>query len=150
MSARGLVHDDTLIFDATNYNVWKIHMLDYFRDLNPLIERFLDMGFSPPKDSQNLSLEDEKNSYLDAQATNVLFDVVSNVVVFSIMPFWSAHELWTKLQEKYDVSKITEDDCIPSTSGSDEFSSTSPRCVKTQGNDMVSGDENCNVDRAYC
>ena len=62
------------------------------------------------------------------------------------MPFRSAHELWTKLNEKYDVSKIMEDDCIPSTSGRDELSSTSPKCCKTQGNDMVSGDENCNGD----
>ena len=37
---------------------------------------------------------------------------------------------------------------VASTSGRDEFSSlsTSPTCRKTQGNDMVSGDENCNVD----
>ena len=148
MSARGLVHDDTFIFDGTNYDVWKIRMLTHFRIMDPHIERILDMGFSPPKDSQNLSLEEEKNSYLDAQATNVLFHVVSNVVLSSIMPFRNAHELWTKLQEKFDVSKIVEDDCSPSTSGRDEFSSssTSPMCGKTQGNDMVSGDENCNVD----
>jgi hypothetical protein len=44
------------------------------------------------------------------------------------------------------VSKIIEDDCIPSTSGRDELSSTSPTCGKTQGNDIVSGDKNCNVD----
>jgi hypothetical protein len=64
------------------------------------------------------------------------------------MPFRRAHELWTKLQDKYDVSNIIEDDCIASTSSRDEFSSssTSPKCGKTQGNDMVSGDENCNVD----
>ena len=37
---------------------------------------------------------------------------------------------------------------VASTSGRDELSSssTSPTCCKTQGNDMVSGDENCNVD----
>ena len=53
-----------------------------------------------------------------------------------------------KASRKYDVSKIIEDDCIASTSGRDEFSSssTSPKCSKTQGNDMVSGDGNCNVD----
>ena len=46
------------------------------------------------------------------------------------------------------MSNIIEDDCIASTSGRDEFSSssTSPKCGKTQGNDMVSGDGNCNVD----
>jgi hypothetical protein len=61
------------------------------------------------------------------------------------MPFRDAHEFWTKLQEKYDVSKFIEDECIPSTSGHDELSSTLPMCGKTQGNDMMSGDGNCKV-----
>jgi hypothetical protein len=104
------------------------------------------MGFYPPKDLQNLSLEEKKNSYLNSRATNVIFDVVINVVIYAIMPFYNAHEFWTKIQEKYDVSNIIEDDCIPSTSGRDELSSTSPMCGKTQGNVMVNGDEYCNVD----
>jgi hypothetical protein len=37
------------------------------------------MGFSPPKDSRNLSLEEKKNSYLEAQASNVLIDFVSEL-----------------------------------------------------------------------
>jgi hypothetical protein len=76
----------------------------------------------------------------------VLFDVVSNIVIYGIMPFYNAHEFWRKIQEKYDVSNITDDGCIPSTFGRDELSSTSPMCGKTQGNVMVSGDEYCNVD----
>jgi hypothetical protein len=44
------------------------------------------------------------------------------------------------------VSKIIVDDFIPSTFGCDELSSTSPTCGKTQGNDMVSDDGNCNAD----
>jgi hypothetical protein len=104
------------------------------------------MGFSPPKDTQNLSLEDETNLYLNAQATHVIVNALGDVVTFSITPFQSAHEIWSKLEEKCDVSKIIEDDCIPSTSSRDELSSTSPACGKTQGNDIVSGDENCNVD----
>ena len=64
------------------------------------------------------------------------------------MPFRNAHELWTKLEDKYEVSNIIEDDCSPSTFGRDEFttSSTSPTCDLSQGNDMVSGDRNCIVD----
>jgi hypothetical protein len=65
MSAEGLVHNDAFIFDGTNYDTWKIHMLNYFR----VMERIVDTGFSPPNDSQDLSLEDEKNVYLNAQAT---------------------------------------------------------------------------------
>src|SRR5665811_115031 len=107
-----------------------------------------DRGFSPPKDSQELSLEDEKNSHLDTQVSNGLICVLSDVVLASIMPFRNAHELWTKLQDKYEVSNIIEDDCCPSTSGRDEltYSSTSPTCDLSQGNDMVSGDRNCIVD----
>jgi hypothetical protein len=62
------------------------------------------------------------------------------------MPFYNAHKFWTKIQENYDVSNIIEDDCVPSTSGHGELLSTSATCGKTQGNDMVSGDEYCNVD----
>jgi hypothetical protein len=146
MLARGLVHNDSFIFDGTNYNIWKICMLNHFRGMDPKIERILDMGFSPPKNSQSIFLEEKKNSHLNSQATNVLFDVVSNVVIYAIMPFYNAHEFWTKIQEKYDVSNIIKDDCIPSTSGRDGLSSILPVRGKTQGNDMVSGDEYCNVD----
>ena len=61
-------------------------MLNHFRVMDPNLEQILEMSFSPPMDPQNLSLEDEKNSYLNAQATNVLFHVVSNVVLSSIKP----------------------------------------------------------------
>src|SRR3954469_8018200 len=99
-------------------------------------------------DFKNLSCEDDKNLYLDAQASNVLVNALSYVVTSSIIPFWSAHELWTKLQDKYVVSNIVEDNCVASTFGQDEFSSstTSPTCDFSQGNDMVSGDRNCNLD----
>jgi hypothetical protein len=99
--------------------------------MDPTMEQIVDVSFSPPKDSQNLSLEDEKNLYLNAQATHVIVNALSDVVIFSIMPFQSAHKIWTKLQEKYDVSKSIKYDCIPSTSGCDEISSISPKCGKT-------------------
>ena len=148
MSARGLVHDKLFIFDGTNYDAWKTYVLNTLRGISPDIEQILELGFSSPKDPQNQSFEEKRNFILDALASHVFSEAVSLAVTSSIMPFGSAHELWTKLQDKYDVSNIIEDDCIPSTSGRDEFSSssTSPKCVKTQGNDMVSGDENCNVD----
>ena len=82
MSTRGLGFSDTLSFDGTNFDVWVIRMLNLFRVMDPNLERIVDMGFSPPKDPQRLSLEDEKNSYINAQASNVLFDALSNVVIF--------------------------------------------------------------------
>src|SRR3954465_9105733 len=72
MSARGLVHNDTFTFDGTNYDIWKNRMLIHFRDMDPKLERIVDIGFYPPMDFKNLSSEDVKNLYLDAQASNVL------------------------------------------------------------------------------
>src|ERR1041384_1652002 len=148
MSTRGLGFIDTLSFDGTKYDAWKICMLKYFRGIDPCMERIVDMGFSPPKDTQNLSLVDEKNSYLNAQASNVLVDALSDVDIFQLMPFRDSHELWTKLQDKYGASKICGDDFSPSTSGRDAFStsSTSPTCGFPQGNEMVSNLSHCNDD----
>ena len=148
MSSSNLVHNDSFIFDGTNYGIWKIHMLDILRVMDPNIEQILDMGYSPPKNPKRISLEDENNSYLDAQASNVIFNALSNVVIISVYPFRNAHELWTKLQDKYDASKSSGDDCSPSTSGRDEFStlSTSPTRGKPQRNAMVSSDKYCNDD----
>ena len=78
----------------------------------------------------------------------MFFDALSNVVIFQIMSFRDAHELWTKLQDKYGVSKFCGDDCSPSTSGRVAFStsSTSPTCGLPQGNVMVSSVGHCNDD----
>jgi hypothetical protein len=81
MSARGLVHNDTFMFDGTNYDIWKIHMLDYFWVMDPTMEQIVDKSFSPPMDSRNLSLEDEKNLHLNAQATHVIVNALSDVVI---------------------------------------------------------------------
>ena len=95
-----------------------------------------------------MTLEDEKNLYLDALASNEFCKFMSVVVFESIMPLRDAHELWTKLQDKYGKSMSFEDDCSPSTSGRDELStsSTSPKCGKPQTNVMVSSDRFCNLD----
>src|SRR4051812_6980909 len=93
ISTRGLEHDSFYIFDVKNYDDWKSCMLDFFRDIHPCIEGILYMGLSSPTDPQNKSLEEKVNFYIDAQATKILLLVVSNIVISSIMPYWSAHEI---------------------------------------------------------
>ena len=116
--------------------------------MDPNIERIIDIGFSPPKDYGSMSLEDEKNLSLDALTSNEFCKFVSDIVLKSIMPLRHAHEVWTKLQDKYGMSMTIEYDCSPSTSGRDEFStsSTSPKCGKPQTNVMVSSDRCYNND----
>ena len=117
MSFRELVHDPTCRFDGTNYDVWKFRMFNLFRDIDRILKSVVDMGFSPPKDYESTTLEDEKNLYLDALASNEFCKFVSVAVLESIMPLRDIHDLWTKLQEKYGKSMTIEDDCFPSTSG---------------------------------
>ena len=57
------------------------------RAMDPNLERIVDICFSPPMDFRNLSCEDEKNLYLDAQASNVIVNALSYVVTSSIIPF---------------------------------------------------------------
>jgi hypothetical protein len=104
MSASYLVHNDTIIFDGTNYNLWRNHMLCNLRTFCPNIERFLDVGFSPPTDPQNLSLEDEKNLHLEAQVSNEILLSVSSIVYVCLMGSKCKmfHEIWTKLEESFD------------------------------------------------
>ena len=86
MSASGLVHNDTIKFDGTNYLLWRNHMLCNLRILCPNIEQFLDVGFSPPMDPQNLSLEDEKNLHLEALVYNeFLHNLSFQIYVFLIV-----------------------------------------------------------------
>ena len=112
MPSRDLVHNSLFRFNGTNFNVWKTHMLSHLRVLDPNIERILDIGFSPPKDYESTTLEDEKNLYLDALTSNEFCKFVSVVVFESILPLWDAHELWTKLQDKYEMLRCFTVSCI--------------------------------------
>ena len=106
MSASSIVHNDTIIFDGTNYALWRNCLLCNLRTLCPNIERFLDVGFSPPMDPQNLSLEDEKNLHLEAQVSNeLIFSLSPTVNLFlTIVKRKSSHEKWTKLKEIFGGS----------------------------------------------
>ena len=81
------MHDDTFIFDGTNYDTWKIYVLNVMRGISPDMEQILELGFSPPKDPKNRSLVEKRNSILDALASHVFSDVVSLAVIYAIMPF---------------------------------------------------------------
>jgi hypothetical protein len=125
------------------------------------------VGFSPPMDPQNLSIEDERNSHLEAQVSNEFVLSLSPVVYVIMMALKckTSNEIWTKLEEIFGGSTSLEIDQLPkeliltsnneelqiaSTSdcGNDPMPSISPTCDMTGGNDLVSTKMTCNSGNA--
>jgi hypothetical protein len=89
-------------------------MLSIFRAMGPQIENIIDMIISPPNiDLTNLSKEEVQCLQVNAQATNVLFSALSEVVFDNVIfgddePLEDAHLIWTTLKERFDKSKCDE------------------------------------------
>nr|AAM74443.1 Putative nucleic acid binding protein [Oryza sativa Japonica Group] len=98
--------------------------------MGPQIERVVDVSVSPPNDKELSSEEEEKCIHLNAQATNVLFSVLSEDVFKTIMPLKDAHLIWTTLKERYDKSKC--DDVLFLEEPFEECSTSSPNCEEPQ------------------
>jgi hypothetical protein len=115
MLARGLILNDTIIFDGTNYPSWKNHILCKLQTLCPNIEQFLDVGFYPLMGPQNLSVEDERNSHLEAQVSNEFALSLSPVVYVIMMASKCkmSNAIWTKLEETFGGSTSLEIDHLP-------------------------------------
>lgn len=116
------------------------------------------MGFCPPKDPFAQIIEEEKCSNLDTQATNALFSALSIEIFDAIYNLKNAHEMWIHLQDHYERSTSTSDDCIQewmsgeecSTSSSENedssISSTSPHCFMAKGNKKVDDNDKPSYD----
>jgi hypothetical protein len=65
----------------------KFTCLIIFCVMDPTMERIVVIGFSPPKDTKNLSLEDERNLYLNVQANHVIVNALSDVVTSQLPIF---------------------------------------------------------------
>jgi hypothetical protein len=75
-------------------------MLNHFRAMDPNIEIILNIGLSPPKDPQNITLEEKRKLSCCAHACCELYDFLSDDVILEVLLFDSVHEFWTKLQDK--------------------------------------------------
>ena len=101
----------------------------------PNIEQFLDVGFSPPMDPQNLSLEDEKNLHLEAQVYNELLSALRPDfrLLLETHKCKSSHDIWTKLRRAFGgsiyhkVGGISEELYFPSHHEELQVASTSSR-----------------------
>nr|ADB85410.1 putative retrotransposon protein [Phyllostachys edulis] len=107
------------------------------------IWRIVDVGFSPPLDQFAPTIEEEKCLHLDAQATNALFSALSVDVFDAVCDLQNVHKMWTYLQEYYERSISTNEDCIQewtsgeecSISNSDDEESTSPSTSTSSSDD---------------
>lgn len=118
----------------------------------------VDVGFSPLLDPLSPTIEGVKYLHLDAQVINALFSALSVEVFNEVCNLKNTHEMWTYLQDHYEMSISTNDDCIQewmlgeecSTSNSDNEESstlsTSPHCFMAKGNKKVNFDDEPSYD----
>src|SRR3990170_7231232 len=109
MSTKGLVHDDTFVFDGTNYHLWRIRMLCRFRAMGPNALRIVLVGISITKDGPSPSFED---MYLDCDTSLAIHQTITVEVFKEISTCKSAHEAWTKLEDIYGGSNLDEDNIL--------------------------------------
>ena len=86
MSTSEEISLELLHLDGSNYASWSASVLDVLRAMGPHIERIVDVSISPPSDDLAiLSKEEVKCLQNNAQATNVLFSVLSEDVFDAII-----------------------------------------------------------------
>ena len=113
MTTSDIVHlGEVPLFDDTKYAHWKIHMSCYFKVMSQKIWRIVDVGFSRLLDPLAPTIEEEKCLHLDAQAINALYSALSVEVFNEVCNLKNAHEMWAHLQDHYEMSTSTNDDCI--------------------------------------
>src|SRR5436190_8503586 len=126
---------EPLLLDGSNYASWSTYMLSVFRTMGPQIERIVDVSISPLNYVwENLSSEKMTCLQLNAQASYALLCALSPDVSHWMRkehgPLEDAHLIWTKLKEKYELSKC--DDVELSFEDSLEECSTSTNCEEPQ------------------
>ena len=125
MSNSELVHIEPLLLDGLDYFKWSTRMLTIFRTLGHQIERVVDMSISPPSDKFISFDEEEKCIYLNAQATNTLFNILSEDVFETIRPHEDANLIWTTFKQRYDKPKWDEEVLLLETSFGESSTSSS-------------------------
>ena len=157
MATKGLeVTCEPHIFDGTHFAQWKTCMSHYFHTIDAKLWWIISVGFYKPFDenTKDLTQEKEKCLHLEHQATNILYQWISDKVFKEIMYMETAHDIWTYLDDIYGRissenvehihNTVVVKDCFTSWSSDDDERHTTSSldnddCVGSNSSDANDG-----------
>jgi hypothetical protein len=98
-------------FDCSNYASWSTRVINAFRTINPQLEQILDKSIIPSSyDKKNTSKEDQRCLRLNYLGYEILGNSLSiedyhGFIIRYDEPIHGAHDIWTRIKDKFDKSK---------------------------------------------
>jgi hypothetical protein len=102
---------EILFFDCSNYASWSTRVINAFRTVDTQLEQNLDKSIMPSSyDKKNPSEEDERCLCLNYLAYDILGNSLSKedyhaFIIIYDEPIHDAHDIWTRIKDKFDESK---------------------------------------------
>jgi hypothetical protein len=102
---------EILLFDGNNYTSWSTSVINAFRTIDPQLEQILDKSVVPSRyDKKNPSEEDQRCLGLNYLAYDILGNSLSKedyhaFIIRHDESFHDAHDIWTRIKDKFNESK---------------------------------------------
>jgi hypothetical protein len=164
---------EILLSDCSNYDSWSTRVINAFRTVDPQLEQILDKSIIPPSyDRKNSFEEDQRCIRLNYLAYDILSNSLSKEDYRAFIMNYNesirdAHDIWTRIKNKFDESKHDSSFCASTSFGicetnplKEEEESTSPRglsshfdshiCCVANENDSGSTNEDEEKKEASC
>jgi hypothetical protein len=102
---------EILLFDCSNYDSWSTMVINAFRTVDPQLEQIIDKSIIPSSyDRRNASEEDQRCIRLNYLAYDILSKSLCKEDYRAFImrydePIHDAHDIWTRIKNKFDESK---------------------------------------------
>jgi hypothetical protein len=114
---------EILLFDCSNYDSWSTRALNAFRTVDPQLEQIIDKSIIPSSyDRKNAFEEDQRCIRLNYLAYDILSNSLSKEDYRAFIMNYNesirdAHDIWTRIKNKFDESKHDGSFCASTSFG---------------------------------
>src|SRR5688572_16175995 len=102
---------EILLSDCSNYDSWSTRVINAFRTEDPQLEQIIDKSIIPSSyNRKNIFEEDQRCIRLNYLAFDILGNSLSKEDYHAFIirynePIHDAHDIWTRIKNKFDESK---------------------------------------------
>jgi hypothetical protein len=114
---------EILLSDCSHYDSWSSRVINAFRTIDPQLEQIIDKSIIPSSyDRKNISEEDQRCIRLNYLAYDILSNSLSKEDYRAFIMNYNesirnAHDIWTRIKNKFDESKHDGSFCASTSFG---------------------------------